>query len=68
MSERELKIMLYRAVRELSYIESCAPGLVETMHFPLIVSAEGSGIVNEGMKLLGVKDLALETDEYAGTV
>jgi len=66
--EKELRVLLYRAVRELNYIEEMAVELVEARHRPLIASAEGHEIVEDGMKALDVKDLGLETHEYARSI
>jgi hypothetical protein len=49
-----LRRLLYRAVRELGYVQEL--GSVEDM----TASAEGEAIVNEGIKLLGVPDLRYE--------
>lgn len=57
----DLEKWLYRAVRELSYIHEitfeCVP---DKSRRSLIQSAEGVEIVEEGMKLLRVKDLSEE--------
>jgi hypothetical protein len=48
--------MLYRAVRELEYVQS-----VENCNSGLCASAEGRDVVEAGMKLLGVADLSGDT-------
>ena len=54
VNEREpLREMLFRALVELSYVQS-----VENCESGLCASAEGAEIVEEGIKLLGVKDLS----------
>jgi hypothetical protein len=47
----EAKQLLYRAIRELQYIQemSCGSGLCAT--------SEGKAIIDAGMKILGVPDL-----------
>lgn len=54
VNEREpLREMLFRALVELSYVQN-----VENCEGGLCASAEGKSIIEEGMKLLGVKDLS----------
>lgn len=48
-----LRKMLYRAVKELGYVQ-------EMEDHSLCASAEGKAIVDDGMKLLGVPDLSFE--------
>lgn len=50
----DLRKMLYRAVRELEYVNS----LAGTEYRELVASGEGKEIVEVGMKLLGVADLS----------
>lgn len=57
----ELWELLIRAIVELSYIEVLAPSLVDKESVHLIASSEGSKIVNDGMKLLGLPDLSDES-------
>ena len=57
---RQLRRMLYRAVLELSYIHTVCDEVVSVEHDSLIRSSEGTCIVDEGMKLLGVADLSAE--------
>ena len=52
----EVNSMLYRAVRELEYVQS-----VENCNSGLCASAEGRDVVEAGMKLLGVADLSGDT-------
>lgn len=53
-SELELlRMLLYRAVRELAFIHA-----YDNEKSYMISSAEGDSIINEGMKLLGCVDLA----------
>jgi hypothetical protein len=55
MSEhiKQVEYLLHRAIRELSYIQS-----VENCHSGLCATSEGEEIIEEGMKALGLKDLA----------
>jgi len=48
-----LRKLLYRAVKELGYVQ-------EMEDHSLCASAEGKEVVEEGMKLLGVPDLSYE--------
>lgn len=59
MNAEEIKLrkLLYRAVRELSYIQ-CVE--LEGDH-SLCATPEGNSIVEEGMKLLGVNDLSVDS-------
>lgn len=56
--EVELKKLLYRAVVELSYIQETA--CEYTKRYDLIATTEGADIIEQGMRLLGVKDLSVE--------
>jgi hypothetical protein len=58
MTHEELKLrsLLYEAIVELSYIQDYEDGWPREM----IATARGNEIVEQGMKLLGVKDLSAE--------
>jgi hypothetical protein len=51
--EKAVRALLYRAIRELDYVQSAED-------HSQCASAEGRQIVKEGMELLNVKDLAKE--------
>lgn len=52
MSERSgIECLLYEAIRELAYVQ-------ESPDHSLCASAKGAEIIERGMKLLGVPDLA----------
>lgn len=56
LKEREmLREVLYRCVKELDYVQS-----VENCNSGLCATGEGKDCVEEGMKVLDVKDLSLE--------
>jgi hypothetical protein len=56
--QAELRYLLHRAIIELSYVQS-----VENCNSGLCATAEGEWIVDEGMKLLGLNDLAEEPEK-----
>jgi len=57
---RELRCLLYEAIKELDYVQVCGHSDDPDAH-ELCASARGEEIIQEGMALLGVKDLAVET-------
>ena len=52
-TETELRALLYRAIRELAYVQTMPD-------HSLCASSNGASIVSEGMALLGGADLSAE--------
>ena len=59
MSEPMVRELLYRAIRELSYIHSVEG--VPSRVADLVTTAEGEQIVKQGMRALNVADLSRES-------
>lgn len=56
--------LLYRAIRELSYIHNVVP--IEAENAGLILTSEGRAIIREGCALLGLTSLENEELECKG--
>jgi hypothetical protein len=55
LPDEQIKECLYQAIRELSYVQS-----VENCNSGLCATTLGEAIIEKGMELLRVKDLARE--------
>jgi hypothetical protein len=55
---QSLRNLFYRAVKELAYVQAISCEYVSRKHQDLVASSEGAEIIDQGMKLLGVKDLS----------
>ena len=57
---RDLETWLYRAIRELDYIQTFGEEAVAASCPEIIVTPVGEEIIERGMKLLGVSELSAE--------
>lgn len=63
----DMEVLLYRAIKELEYVQEMSTEFVESEHRCLIASGEGRDVISEGMGMLGIKQLGWEEDEFRGT-